>query len=600
MTSVVPVLPKAGEVYVYSWNQEGMKDKWRIDHHRWRNNGTKRYPAISPVFTKYYHVLLTDYGVSTAFQRVAYLPLDPSINKIIIHYIGDETLSKPVEKLRSPKASRPPKVPQTLEKSQSPKILGLLDKKQVPKGKEATKRKMAPTSKGPTCTPHKVPAKPSRNQSDHPLHQKFGWIVDLRDLAFELETFVKSIKTVPEFICVMGSEEMLQEFDRVLDLDCTYSQLLSYNSVYLPGGYFVSTLMFRHLLFEGSPFMPIALVLHKNLTTKQGDGFLSSIIEEIPRLKSLKEVIAVDPKIALGVEKCLPMAKIVYSWNHIRRNAKTWMAQTNELFRTKYMNELVMLLEAKSETCFDRQLETLKLTWGQAWSDYFSENLERDIRSRAGRWKLEELNVYSSYTGVTPSISNPYETVMTALAVQESSNIEATSIVLALDHLHSYFITQIRLAQTGQQGQYSLRKEFREIISDPEDVIFPEIVISPDKIVPCAIEQIESGPPFTDPIDCNSYNCFTSRGTNDYKVPDSSEAELDKEKMTDTPHVKNEHGSDKEPFVEQSEKTSPSQTVMLQSHDNTVTSSSSGCCPVSITYIGHPANKVVELVMNSD
>ena len=393
---------------------------------------------------------------------------------------------------------------------------------------------MAPISR--SSVPLKVPAKHSKNKSDNSLHQKSDWIVELNDLALELESFVKKITAVPELICVMGSEEMLQEFDRVLDLDCTYSQLLSYITFNLPGGYFVSALMFRHLLLEGSPFIPVALVLHKNITDKRGDGFLSSIVEEIPRLKSLKEVIAVDMKIAAGVEQCLPVAKIVYSWNHIKSAAKAWMTRTNEVYRTKYMNDLVTLLEARSEAFFDRQLETLKSTWGHAWKEFFSENLEKDIRSRAARWQLEDLKVYSSYTGVTPTVSTPYETVMNALAAQDQEKIKPTTIVLALDHLQSYFINQIRLAQTGHQGQYLLRKEFREIISDPEDVIFPETVISPDKIVPCAIEQIENGPPFTDVADCRGYNSVSNEcdGQNISSAePDIQEPEPNDEELSD-------------------------------------------------------------------
>lgn len=452
VTSVVPVLPKAGEVYVYTWSDDAFKDKWRVDLHRWKNNGTKRYPGISPVFTKCYHVLLTDYGSSTGFQRLAYLPLDPSIKKAIIHYLGDETLSKPKEMFAKPS--------ETLQRV-STSVMASLTKSLILKEQGSIKRKMLSTVEGPV--PNKIPPESFTAESGSP-RQMFSCIMDLKDLAFELDTFVKSVKIEPESICVMGSEEMLQEFDRVLDLDCSYSQLLSYSSVYLPSGYFMSALMFRHLLFEGSPFIPLAFVLHKNPASERGDGFLSSIVDEFPRLNSLKEVIVVDPKIAPGVEECLPMTKIVYSWNHIKKSARAWMTQTNEVLRTKYMNELVMLLEAKSEFRFGRMLENVKVLWGQNWSDYFTDYLEKDIRSRAGRWVLEELNVYSSYTGVTPTVSTPYETVMTALARQESSNIEANAIALALYHLHSYFITQIRLAQTGQQGQYLLRKEFRGLI----------------------------------------------------------------------------------------------------------------------------------------
>ena len=452
----------------------------------------------------------------------------------------------------------------------------------------------------------KLPKQTRKYSTNNTIKEQFDWIGDLRDLAFELETFVKKVTILPELVCVLGSEEMLLEFDRVLDLDCTYSQLLSYNTIPLPGGYFVSTLMFRHLLFEGSPFMPVAHVLHKKLLNDRGDGLISSIIDEIPRLKSLKDVISVDPKIALGVEKCLPVAKIVYSWNHIRLFAKAWLTRTNETYRTKYMNELVMLLECKSEESYDRQLETQKLTWGSAWAQFFSETLENDIRTRAGRWKLEELRVYSSYTGVTPAISTPFETVMTALATQPSSVVEASTVVLALDQLHSYFITQIRFAQCAKQGLFSVRREFRECIQDLEDVMFPDSFISPEKIVPYAVEQIEKGPPFTDAL-TSSTDCSIHRDMNYYTTTKgfgqtSGPCEVQQEGDSDKAPADEEYEiSKQEPCAEHQESPLPSdnaETPQCIEETKCLVISDKGSYPVSLTSVGSPANKLVEATVN--
>jgi hypothetical protein len=69
---------------------------WRADGHRWENNGISKLPRSRPVISKTYFYLKIDSGVTKAFIKSVYMLYPHSDNgKILIHYIGDSTLSKP-------------------------------------------------------------------------------------------------------------------------------------------------------------------------------------------------------------------------------------------------------------------------------------------------------------------------------------------------------------------------------------------------------------------------------------------------------------------------------------------------------------------------
>ena len=65
-----------------------------MDGYRWFQNGTKKLPRSEPVISKIHFVSTTPSGHRKEFQRHAYKVLrNDSTNKVVVHYIGDESVS---------------------------------------------------------------------------------------------------------------------------------------------------------------------------------------------------------------------------------------------------------------------------------------------------------------------------------------------------------------------------------------------------------------------------------------------------------------------------------------------------------------------------
>jgi hypothetical protein len=85
-----PFRPKGGEVYIFKPSGAITMNDWRADGHSWINNGVRKLPRKEPVLTKSYFLLNTGKGVSTKnFRKEAY----QLQGVVLLHYIGDETLS---------------------------------------------------------------------------------------------------------------------------------------------------------------------------------------------------------------------------------------------------------------------------------------------------------------------------------------------------------------------------------------------------------------------------------------------------------------------------------------------------------------------------
>ena len=75
--------------------------------------------------------------------------------------------------------------------------------------------------------------------------------------------FIHERKTQPDLVCVCNQKVMFQELDRVLLLDSPSPQLVTYNTAFQPGDFYISIFTFRHTLFKEAPVMPAAFLIHE-------------------------------------------------------------------------------------------------------------------------------------------------------------------------------------------------------------------------------------------------------------------------------------------------------------------------------------------------
>ena len=76
---------------------------------------------------------------------------------------------------------------------------------------------------------------------------------NLHKFAYGRETnFIWKIETYPDLICILGLKDIMEEMDRVLQLN-EVGQLLSYDTTFNLGDFYVSLLVFRNVIFRENP-----------------------------------------------------------------------------------------------------------------------------------------------------------------------------------------------------------------------------------------------------------------------------------------------------------------------------------------------------------
>lgn len=119
-------------------------------------------------------------------------------------------------------------------------------------------------------------------------------IINLHELAIDLPDFIHSIHTHPNLICICGHKVLFNELDRVLLVDSPDSQLLSYDTTFQLGDFYVSVLSFRHVLFKECPAIPVGFVFHERKFQSVHGQFFDLCCKLAPGLKTTAHPIVTD------------------------------------------------------------------------------------------------------------------------------------------------------------------------------------------------------------------------------------------------------------------------------------------------------------------
>ena len=112
---------------------------------------------------------------------------------------------------------------------------------------------------------------------------------------------------------------MLNELDCVLLLDSPSCQLLSYDTTFQSGDFYISILSFPHSLFTKSPVMPAAFLLYECKLQAYHAEFFDVCTKLCSSQKNTTFPIVKDEEKAFvnAIAAILPKATHLRCWNHI-------------------------------------------------------------------------------------------------------------------------------------------------------------------------------------------------------------------------------------------------------------------------------------------
>lgn len=149
-------------------------------------------------------------------------------------------------------------------------------------------------------------------------------LYNLIEISQELDDFNKQIDVYPSFVCISGLKECFEEFDELLVLYTDDKFKMYYDTTYKLGDYFASVLSFQHFIYENSPTIPVAFMLHSKRDLKFHQRFFNVLKESVPNLKKTKSPIICDrePTLKAAINSILPNIPVVHCWIHLKKDVK--------------------------------------------------------------------------------------------------------------------------------------------------------------------------------------------------------------------------------------------------------------------------------------
>ena len=156
-------------------------------------------------------------------------------------------------------------------------------------------------------------------------------LANIHELAYDLPNFVWLIQTFPDLILVAGREEILQELNSLLQQHSrTNTQLLSYNTTFNFGEFYLSVLLFRTTCFTENPVIPALFMVHEHKLSSTHGRFVEILADKVPALNNSNCVLVTDGEASFDVlqERFVKLNK-VFCWNHTLTAAKHWLRGHN-------------------------------------------------------------------------------------------------------------------------------------------------------------------------------------------------------------------------------------------------------------------------------
>ena len=204
---------------------------WKCDKCRWHHYGRKSIKGI----IKDCYVSVSGAGTNPSFKRYAYHIPEDACNRVLIHYVGKHEVA-------TTSCHGNNKVMRTLTRT-CPSVLRTAEK---------TDKMLSVDYKGEISysdySPQYQPVLKLHNTKhianlQHSHRQKFRFshdgLYNIHELSYDLGGFVHKITMFSDLVIVCGMRNVIKDFDRLLQSTTTQPQLLSYDTTFQLGDFYV-------------------------------------------------------------------------------------------------------------------------------------------------------------------------------------------------------------------------------------------------------------------------------------------------------------------------------------------------------------------------
>ena len=276
-------------------------------------------PRSAPVVKKlHFSCVLPSRELSKTFRRLAFYLIsakESQVSAVLIHYIGDESVAEefPHGNSKHSPVNHYRTCPSVLNKMSTVADLpSNVYKKTISSNR-------CPPELQASCMPHNkrqvINLQQKERQKSRLSHDA---LYNLHEIAYDLDNFVKIITTFPNLVVICGLNNLLAELDMVLQLDSNQYQLLSYDTTFELGDFYLSPLLYRHTLFKSCPAIPALFLIHERKFQRDHETFMEYLSTLVPTLgKGKKRVpLVTDEEAGINAVSKLLFSLFISSFFH--------------------------------------------------------------------------------------------------------------------------------------------------------------------------------------------------------------------------------------------------------------------------------------------
>lgn len=270
-------------------------------------------------------------------------------------------------------------------------------------------------------------------------------ILAVHEVAYMLPDFVWSIRTYPDLVICFGLPELLE-------LPQRETILLSYDTTFKMGDFYLSVLVHQMSAYVERPCIPIAFVLHERKFQSVHLELCETLRKRLPANISVVLVTDGESAIVKAFADKFPSWSSVSCWNHIFKDVETWVKSHCGLVDDIriYQGNVREILQCVSFADMEAKETTLCEAWSASFKDYYIQHLRSRVRvSFTGHLQTVGL----TQTSITTNISESMHKVIKAF--NEWKETTPDVCLVTLWRLQHFYKAEINRSATGF-GPYSL------------------------------------------------------------------------------------------------------------------------------------------------
>ena len=278
-------------------------------------------------------------------------------------------------------------------------------------------------------------------------------IFNTHDIAYEEPNYIWHITTYPDLVIVAGQKDLLNELDTLTRIKDEH-MLLSYDTTFCLGEFYVSPLLFKHIMFESLPVIPALFLISERKLQEVHESLFKIFMSHIKRTADVPIVVDMEAGIVNAIQKETNMA-LMGCWRHMKESIDHWLStHVGDIsIRKKHRNDVLEIFRCLSEEDSRRLIHEMENTWEPDFTRYFSKNILPKLRYFC-LWAIAPKYRTNETFGITTNQSEGFNFLLHDF--QEWKEAPIDTLILALKMLQSYYLHEIARGKSGI-GNYVLR-----------------------------------------------------------------------------------------------------------------------------------------------